>query len=41
MRVGSSYRMYEITLFSGNAELEGTFAPFNQVMDLAMPLNQL
>jgi len=41
LRVGSSYRMYEITLFTGDAELEGTFAPFNQVMDLAMPLNQL
>lgn len=41
MRVGSSYRRYEITLSSGNAELEGTFPPFNQVMDLAMPLNQL
>lgn len=33
--------MYEITLFSGNAELEGNFPRFNQVMDFAMPLNQL
>ncbi len=41
LRVGSSYRMYEITLFSGKAELTGTFRPFSQVMDIAMPLNQL
>ena len=41
LRVGGSYQVYEITLFSGNAELEGNFPRFNQVMDLAMPLNQL
>ena len=41
LRVGFTYRVYEITLFSGNAEDNGGFPAGMRVMDLAMPLNQL
>ncbi len=41
LQVGGSYRSYDITLFSGNAEDEGAFPANVQVFDLAMPLNQL
>lgn len=41
LRVNGSYRLYEITLFTGRATDMGSFFFFNQVFDLAIPLNQL
>lgn len=41
LQVGGVYRVYEITLFSGNAMDNGAFRSNVAVFDLAMPLNQL
>ncbi len=41
LQVNGSYRLYEITLFSGKATDMGAFFRTNQVFDLAIPLNQL
>lgn len=40
LQVNGSYRLYEITLFSGKATDMGGFFRTNQVFDLALPLNQ-
>ena len=37
---GGSTRLYEITLFTGKATSSGAFAAENEVMDIAIPLNQ-
>jgi hypothetical protein len=37
---GSQAGLYQITLFNGVATLSGTFSPQDQVIDLAIPLNQ-
>lgn len=41
LQVNGSYRLYEITLFTGRATDMGGFFRTNQVFDLALPLNQL
>lgn len=41
LQVNGSYRVYDITLFSGRAEDNGAFPRGSQVFDLAIPLNQL
>lgn len=38
---GGQARFYRITLFTGKAELSGTFSSQDQVTDIAIPLNQL
>ncbi len=38
IQVGSQYGLYRINLFTGKAELAGTFD--RNVSDLAIPLNQ-
>ncbi len=37
---GGQTRLYRIQLFTGQASLRGTFRSFNQVIDIAIPLNQ-
>jgi len=39
LRVNGKFRLYEITLFNGDADLEGTFSV--PVTDIAIPLDQL
>lgn len=41
LTVGGQASFYSITLFSGNASLRGTFSSQNQVIGIAIPLNQL
>jgi len=41
LRVGGATRFYKITLFTGKASLRGTFRTQDQVIGIAIPLNQL
>lgn len=41
LRVGGLARFYKITLFTGKAGLRGTFRTRDQVIGIAIPLNQL
>ena len=41
LTVGGRSGLYSITLFSGKATLRGTFSTSDQVVDIAIPLNQL
>ncbi len=41
LKVGGVARLYKITLFTGKATLRGTFRPQDQVIGIAIPLNQL
>ena len=41
LQVGGRYRLYEVTLFSGDVDLVGSFPRGVQVSDLAIVLNQL
>ena len=41
LTVGGSARFYKITLFTGKASLRGTFLSRDQVIGIAIPLNQL
>ncbi len=40
LKVGADTQLYSIALFSGKATLRGTFTPANQVVAIAIPLNQ-
>lgn len=40
LTVGGSARFYSITLFTGKASSRGSFSSQNQVVDIAVPLNQ-
>lgn len=41
LTVGGRASLYEITLFTGRASVQGTFSDANQVVGIAIPLNQL
>jgi hypothetical protein len=40
LTAGGQSRLYRVNLFTGKAELVGTFSPQNQVIGIAIPLNQ-
>ena len=40
LTVGGQSSLYEITLFNGRASSQGAFSPRNQVIGIAIPLNQ-
>lgn len=41
LKVGGQAQFYKITLFTGKATFRGTFAAQDQVIGIAIPLNQL